>query len=138
VSARILAVDDVSHNLELITYLLRAAGHEVYGAASGEDALGLALRHRPDLVVLDLQLPDLDGYAVLRRLRAMSELPSVRVIAVTAYAMLGDRDAALAAGFDGYLAKPIDPARLAESIEAYLPDQVRSSAGHRAGEVGSG
>ncbi len=54
------------------------------------------------------------------------------VIAVTAYAMLGDRDAALAAGFDGYLAKPIDPARLAESIEAYLPDQVRSSAGHRA------
>jgi two-component system cell cycle response regulator len=132
-SARILAVDDVSHNLELISYLLRAAGHEVYGAVSGEQALELAQRHRPDLVVLDLQLPDMDGYDVLRRLRSSPASAGVSVIAVTAYAMVGDRDAALSAGFDGYLAKPIDPVRLAESIEVHLPRE-RRAAEYPAGE----
>lgn len=128
-SARILAVDDVLHNLELLTYLLNAAGHQVVGATTGSEALLSAADRRPDLVVLDLQLPDLDGYEVLARLRAQPDLVDVPVIAVTAYAMVGDRDAALAAGFDGYLAKPIDPVTLASAIDAYLPAELRS-AGH--------
>lgn len=125
VNARILAVDDVSHNLELMTYLLQASGHEVIGAATGIDALRLAAQHHPDLVVLDVQLPDIDGYEVLRRLRAAPATWRVPVIAVTAYAMVGDRDDALAAGFDGYLAKPIDPMTLADALDAFLPPARR-------------
>lgn len=118
--ARILAVDDTPHNLDLITYLLTAAGHEVIGSETGEDALGLAREHRPDLVVLDVQLPGMDGYAVLERLRADPEMAHTLVVAVTAYAMVGDRAHALSAGFDGYLAKPIDPLTFADTISAYL------------------
>ena len=135
-SARILAVDDVLHNLDLMTYLLQAAGHQVVGATTGSEALLLAADRRPDLVVLDLQLPDLDGYEVLAQLRAQPDLADIPVIAVTAYAMVGDRDAALAAGFDGYLAKPIDPLTLARAINAYLPFELRTgddSTGARAG-----
>lgn len=117
---RILAVDDTPHNLDLITYLLTAAGHEVIGSQSGEDALLLAREHRPDLVVLDVQLPGMDGYEVLDELRADPDLPDTLVIAVTAYAMVGDRAHALSAGFDGYLAKPIDPLTFADTISAYL------------------
>src|SRR5207245_306429 len=107
-TARILAVDDVSHNLELMTYLLQASGHDVLAAASGHEAVRVAKQSHPDLVVLDVQLPDISGYRVLEELRADPELADVPVIAVTAYAMVGDRDHALAAGFDGYLSKPID------------------------------
>lgn len=126
-SARILAVDDVLHNLELLTYLLQAAGHQVVGATTGSEALLLAADRRPDLVVLDLQLPDLDGYEVLAQLRAHPDLADIPVIAVTAYAMVGDRDAALAAGFDGYLSKPIDPMTLTGAIDTYLPRDLRSN-----------
>ena len=132
--ARILAVDDVSHNLDLMTYLLQASGHEVIGASDGGEALRLAHHHRPDLIVLDVQLPDLDGYEVLSRLRADPELARVPVVAVTAYAMVGDRDEALAAGFDGYLAKPIDPTTLVDTLDAYLPPKQR---GHTAEPAGS-
>ncbi|HEV7194038.1 MAG TPA: response regulator [Jatrophihabitantaceae bacterium] len=140
-SARILAVDDVLHNLELMTYLLHAAGHQVVGATTGSEALLIAADRRPDLVVLDLQLPDMDGYEVLARLREQPQLEQVPVIAVTAYAMVGDRDAALAAGFDGYLAKPIDPVTLSAAIDAYLPVELReggqvSGAGAAAGGRG--
>jgi CheY-like chemotaxis protein len=125
VSARILAVDDVSHNLDLMTYLLQACGHEVVGASTGAQALRLAGERRPDLIVLDVQLADMDGYEVLERLRADPDLAGVPVIAVTAYAMVGDRDHALATGFDGYLAKPIDPTSLADAVAAFLPEDRR-------------
>lgn len=134
-SSRILAVDDVSHNLELMTYLLHASGYEVIAAETGTDALRLAGEHQPDLVVLDVQLPDIDGYEVLRRLRADPVCAHMPIIAVTAYAMVGDRDAALAAGFDGYLAKPIDPMTLAEALDAYLPPERR---GHQPRIAGKG
>lgn len=124
-SGRILAVDDVAHNLELMTYLLAAYGFDVAAASTGTEALDAALAEPPDLVVLDLQLPDLDGYEVLTRMRREPRLAGIPVLAVTAFAMLGDRDAALAAGFDGYLAKPIDPATLADTINAHLPAERR-------------
>ncbi|HLY32920.1 MAG TPA: response regulator [Jatrophihabitantaceae bacterium] len=124
-AARILAVDDVSHNLDLMTYLLEASGHEVIGAATGMEAVARAQECHPDLVVLDIQLPDISGYRVLEELRADPDLADVPVIAVTAYAMVGDRDLALAAGFDDYLSKPIDPLTLVEALETHLPEERR-------------
>ena len=124
-AARILAVEDTPHNLDLMTYLLEASGHIVLNATTGAAGLAVARSERPDLLVLDVQLPDLDGYAVLAELRSDPVLSAVPVVAVTAFAMVGDRDHALAAGFNGYLAKPIDPVTFVASIEAHLPKALR-------------
>lgn len=126
--ARILMVEDTPHNLELMTYLLEASGHTVIPAMTGERGLELARLERPDLIVLDVQLPDIDGYQVLARLRADKDVAVPPVVAVTAYAMVGDRDTALAAGFDGYLSKPIDPVSFARDIGARLPASLRGHA----------
>ena len=132
--ARILAVDDTPHNLDLITYLLTAAGHEVIGADSGEAALDMARTHQPDLIVLDVQLPGMDGYAVLDAIRKDPVLAPTRVIAVTAYAMVGDRAYAMSAGFDGYLAKPIDPQTFTDTIATHLEEPAGAPAGPGSGE----
>jgi two-component system, cell cycle response regulator DivK len=118
--ASILVVEDYPDNLALMTYLLTAAGHDVRGAISGRQTLATAREDLPDIVVLDIQLPDMDGYQVLGELRADPRTASIPVVAVTAYAMVGDRDDALAAGFDGYLPKPITPRTFARTIESYL------------------
>jgi two-component system cell cycle response regulator len=123
--ARILAVDDNPYNLELMTYLLVASGHTVIPAITGSSGFDLVRAQRPDLVVLDIQLPDTDGYAVLARLRSDPDLAGLRVVAVTAYAMVGERDRALLAGFDGYLSKPIEPTSFARTIDTYLPKALR-------------
>jgi CheY-like chemotaxis protein len=123
--ARILAVEDNPHNLDLMTYLLEASGHTVLPAITGENGIAVACAERPDLVVLDIQLPDIDGYHVLARLRADPELAGLRVVAVTAYAMVGERDLAIAAGFDGYLSKPIEPSSFVRTIDSYLPKALR-------------
>jgi CheY-like chemotaxis protein len=123
--ARILAVEDNAHNLELMTYLLQASGHSVIPAETGECGVTLARSARPDLVVLDIQLPDMDGYAVLTRLRADPDLAGLAIVAVTAYAMVGERDHAIAAGFDGYLSKPIVPSSFVQTIDTYLPESLR-------------
>jgi two-component system cell cycle response regulator len=126
--ARILVIEDVPHNLALITYLLSAYGHEVITSETAEDALTLATEHRPDLVISDLYLPGMDGYAFLAALRKQSLLAATPVIAVTAFAMVGDRDRVLAAGFDGYLTKPIDPQAFQASIAELLPRHLRGVA----------
>jgi CheY-like chemotaxis protein len=118
--AHILVVEDYPDNLALMTYLLSAAGHDVRGAVTGRQTVTTAREELPDIVVLDIQLPDMDGYQVLAELRADPSTASVPVVAVTAYAMVGDRDDALAAGFDGYLPKPITPRTFAQTIESYL------------------
>jgi CheY-like chemotaxis protein len=125
--ARILAVEDTPHNLELMTYLLEAHGHSVVPATTAAEALEQARANRPDLIILDVQLPDADGYEVLARVRADKDLRDIPAVAVTAYAMLGDRDQALAAGFDGYLTKPIEPTTFALSIDLYLPIELRGA-----------
>jgi two-component system cell cycle response regulator len=127
-SAQILVVDDTADNLTLMVYLLRAAGHETLAAATGEQALAQSAANLPDLIMLDVQLPDIDGYTVLARMREDERLAKVPVIAVTAYAMVGDRDHALAAGFDGYLAKPIDPYTFAAAVDVHLPAALRGCA----------
>lgn len=118
--ANIMVVEDYPDNLVLMTYILSAAGHEVRGAETGGRAIDLAREDRPDLVILDIQLPDMDGHQVLTALRADEAMNRVPIVAVTAYAMVGDRDDLLAAGFDGYLPKPIAPRTLAQTIESYL------------------
>jgi CheY-like chemotaxis protein len=118
--AWILAVEDTPHNLELLTYLLAAHGHEVDPATTGAAALACARERRPDLVLLDVHLPDADGFQVLDALREQVGLADVPIVAVTAYAMLGDHEDAVARGFDDYLTKPLDPHTFAATVDRLL------------------
>lgn len=120
--ARVLVVEDTPHSLELMTHLLRAHGHTVVPATTGEQAVELAEAQPPDLVVMDLRLPGIDGYQALSELRARPRLSRTPVIAVTSF---GDREQALGAGFAGYLAKPISPGTFAADIDARLPAHLR-------------
>ena len=119
--ARILIVEDNPANLELMTYLLQAFGHTVLTAETGLDGLEMTRREHPDLVVCDVQLPDVDGCEIARRLRSDPVSRAIPLVAVTALAMVGDRGRILAAGFNGYLPKPIDPETFVRQIEAFLP-----------------
>jgi CheY-like chemotaxis protein len=120
VAARILVIEDNPANMELMTYLLRAYKYEPMAAADGEAGLALARQTPPEVIVCDLQLPKLDGYEVLRRLRVEPRTKAIPVVAVTAYAMVGDRERVMAAGFDGYIAKPIEPETFVAQIERFL------------------
>ena len=123
--ARILVVEDTPDSLDLVTYLLEASGHTVIAAPTGELGVELAVAHRPDLVLLDIHLPDIDGYEVLSQLRANPDLARLVVVAVTADVMFADRESALSSGFDGFLSKPIDPASFAAKVDGYLPASLR-------------
>lgn len=116
----ILVIEDNADNRELMTYVLGAFGHEVTTAEDGEQALDLLETTRFDLVVCDVHLPRVDGYEVVERVKAREELAGMPVIAVTALAMVGDRDRLLAAGFDAYIAKPIDPQDFVREIERIM------------------
>jgi CheY-like chemotaxis protein len=124
-AARILLIEDNADNLELMTYLLVAGGYEVKAAQDGLDGLALARSERPDLIICDVQLPRLDGYGVARALADDPNLNRIPLIAVTALAMVGDRERVLAAGFDGYLTKPITPETFVQQIDAHLPSELR-------------
>jgi two-component system cell cycle response regulator len=125
-SARILIIEDNPANLELMRYLLHAFGHEVVAAMDGGLGIATAERAAPDLVICDVQLPDMGGPDVVQRLKGNPRLDRIPVIAVTALAMTGDREKLLAAGFDGYLSKPIDPTGFVGEVEAFLPEPLRS------------
>ena len=114
----ILVVDDKSVSRELIRELLEASGHVVQEAVNGADALDLIRRQAPDLVFLDLQMPVQDGFSVIRELRNDRRFPKLPVVAVTASAMIGDRERAIAAGFDSYIAKPINLDEVELQVEA--------------------
>jgi two-component system cell cycle response regulator len=124
--ARVLVIDDDPVNADLVSYLLRAFGHEATIALGGEDALREAALRVPDLVLCDIQMPTVDGYEVLRRMRADSRLDDTQIVGVTALAMVGDREKVLAAGFDGYLEKPITPETFVGEVEKYLPAPSRN------------
>jgi two-component system cell cycle response regulator len=119
--ARILVIEDNPANLELMSYLLKAFGHEVLTAMDGETGLEIARREGPDLIVCDIQIPRLNGLEVARRLKSHPSLIKIPLVAVTAFAMVGDRDKVLSAGFDGYIAKPIIPDKFVPQVEAFLP-----------------
>jgi two-component system cell cycle response regulator DivK len=117
---RILVVEDNPLNLKLVRDVLQFAGYDVIEAQSGEEGLRVAQENCPDLVLMDLQLPGIDGTETLRRLRAGSLGRDVPVVAVTAFAMAEDRERASLAGFDGYVEKPISVRELPGQIEAFL------------------
>jgi two-component system cell cycle response regulator DivK len=104
----VLIVDDNEKNLELVRDLLQVTGYRTLEAGNAADCIVLAAKHRPDLILMDVHLPDDDGVAALGRLRAMPGVSLTTVVALTAFAMRGDRERLLAAGFDGYLSKPIE------------------------------
>ena len=126
---RVLVVDDNLTNLKLIEYLLQARGYEVSTAFDADSALSAVRTQRPALVLMDLQLPGMDGLELTRRLKADPETKHISIIAVTAYAMKGDEQRALAAGCDGYIAKPIDTRALPQLVEKHL-----HAAAHRGAE----
>jgi two-component system cell cycle response regulator DivK len=117
---KILLVDDNAVSRELLRYVLKPLGLEIVEAASGLEALERIAEERPDVVLLDLDMPGLDGYGVLQEVRRQPEWAGLRVVAVTAYAMRSDRDKALSAGFDGYLTKPINAVQVREYVEDLL------------------
>jgi two-component system, cell cycle response regulator DivK len=117
---RILVVEDNPLNRKLVRDVLQVAGYHVIEAQSGEDGLRAAQKDQPDLVLMDLQLPGIDGTETLRRLRQGTLRPDVPVVAVTAFAMAEDRERASRAGFDGYVEKPISVRALPGQIEAFL------------------
>ena len=117
---RILVVEDNERNLKLIRDVLQFAGYEVVEASSGEQGVALAQDCEPDLVLMDLQLPQMDGMEALRLLRTSPRTRDVPVVAVTAFAMREDRERAFGAGFDGYLEKPISIRALPEQVRGFL------------------
>ena len=114
----VLVIEDNEQNLYLTRFLLEARGHRVSEARTGLEGVAAARKQVPDIILLDIQLPGMDGYAVARILRADPALDAVPIVAVTSYAMNGDRARALASGCDGYIEKPINPDSFAAQVEA--------------------
>lgn len=117
---RVLIIEDNQANLELMCYLLEASGHATLVARDGSEGLEVASRETPDLIICDLQMPKMDGFQVVRRLKDDPGMRHIPLVAVTAFAMVGDRDKVLAAGFDGYLSKPIVPETFVKEMETFL------------------
>lgn len=119
--AKILIIEDNPENMQLIVYLLVAFGHITLEAGDGQAGLDLLTHEMPHLILCDIQMPVIDGYEVLKRLKLDPKLSAIPVVAITSYAMVGDQDKILAYGFDGYLSKPINPETFIKDIEKFLP-----------------
>ncbi len=119
--AKVLYIEDNEANMYLVSYILTARGHQMLQAWDGAEGVMRARAARPDLILLDIQLPGMDGYETTRRLRAEPELAGIPIVALTSYAMAGDRGKALAAGCAGYIEKPINPDTFVAQIEQFLP-----------------
>jgi CheY-like chemotaxis protein len=117
---KVLVAEDNPINRELLRELLENRGYSVIEACNGQEALDMVEQSRPDVLLLDIGMPVLDGFAVMRKIRENPSLATLPVLAVTAYAMQGDRDNVLNAGFDGYLSKPINARDLANEVERLL------------------
>jgi CheY-like chemotaxis protein len=118
--AKILLIEDNAQNLYLTRFLLERRGHEILQAETGPLGLKLAAEARPDLILLDVQLPGMDGHAVARALKDDPRLRAIPIVAVTSYAMAGDREKCLAAGAEGYVEKPINPDTFVAEVERFL------------------
>jgi two-component system cell cycle response regulator DivK len=116
---RVLIVEDNEKNMKLVRDILQAVGYSPLEASTGEQALAVAAESAPALVLMDIQLPDLDGAEALQRLRSDERTAGIPVLALTAQAMQGDRERFLAAGFDGYLSKPVDIDELIATVRRY-------------------
>jgi two-component system, cell cycle response regulator DivK len=121
----ILLIEDNEQNRYLATFLLEQHGYRVHSAADGARGIEMAQALRPDMILLDIQLPTMDGYAVAGALRDIEELKRTPIVAVTSYAMVGDREKSLAAGCTGYIEKPINPETFVSEIERFFEARVQ-------------
>ncbi len=119
--AKILIIEDNEENLYMETFLLEKHGYEVVGVMDGREGLEAAGRIKPALIVLDIQLPSMDGYEIARRLKGQPDTRDIPIVAVTSYAMPKDRAEIIASGCEGYMEKPIDPDTFVSELERYLP-----------------
>jgi two-component system, cell cycle response regulator DivK len=122
---RVLVVEDNDKNMKLFRDVLAATGYRTLEATTGREAIDLASEHAPDLVLMDIQLPDLDGTQALQRLRADARTAAIPVVALTAQAMQGDRERFLSAGFDGYVSKPVNVHDLIETVRRHCEGRNR-------------
>jgi len=128
-TTKILYIEDNDQNFYLVNYILVAKGYTVQRGHDGREGIDLATKSRPDLILLDIQLPIMDGYETARELRKIPDVSETPIIALTSYAMAGDREKALAAGCTGYIEKPINPKTFTEQIQEYLPADTRKGDG---------
>jgi two-component system, cell cycle response regulator DivK len=119
---RILVVEDTEDNRQIVRDLLSSVGYELIEAVDGAEGVAMAQSQHPDLILMDIQLPGMDGYEATRQIRAVPELAGVPIIAVTSYALSGDEAKTRAAGCDGYVAKPFSPRHLLAKIREFLPE----------------
>jgi len=120
-SQRILVIEDQEDNRAILRDLLTSVGYEILEAVNGEEGVRMAEAHRPDLILMDIQLPVIDGYEATRRIKAQGSLRAIPIIAVTSYALSGDEQKARLAGCDAYVTKPFSPYQLLSVIRSHLP-----------------
>ncbi len=120
---RILVVDDNEDSRELVKKILKKHDYEIIEAVDGEEAIAKAIAYRPDLILMDISIPKIDGYEATRRLKERADFKDIPIIAFTAHAMRGDQEKALQAGCDGYISKPINVRELPNQIKIYLKDK---------------
>jgi len=120
-SKLILVIEDQEDNRRIMRDLFTSAGYEVIEAINGEEGVTSAETHRPDLILMDIQLPGIDGYETTRRIKANPDLSAITIIAVTSYALSGDDAKAFEAGCDAYVAKPFSPRELLAKVREFLP-----------------
>ncbi len=123
---KILVVEDNEKSMYLISFILKKNSYEIIEATSGEQCVELAIKEKPDLILMDIQLPGIDGLEATKRLWASKVNSEIPIIALTSYAMAGDKDKAFAAGCTGYIEKPINPDTVLSQIEKYLEKQAVS------------
>jgi two-component system, cell cycle response regulator DivK len=116
----ILIIEDTEDNRQILRDLLTAAGYELLEATDGEEGIAMATQHRPDLILMDIQLPQLDGYEATRRIKGDPALKHIPIVAVTSYALSGDEEKTRAAGCDGYIAKPFSPRQLLGKVRELI------------------
>src|ERR1700753_2929468 len=121
-SRRILVIEDTEDNRQIIRDLLPSFDYELIEAVNAAEGVAMAQTHRPDLILMDIQLPVIDGYEATRRIRAIPELAQVPIVAVTSYALSGDGAKTREAGCDGYVAKPFSPRQLLAKVREFLPE----------------
>ena len=126
---KLLIVEDNQDNRELAIKVLKNKGYEIIEAVDGEEAIEMAISEKPDLILLDISLPKLDGYEVAKRLKSMEEFQEIPIVAFTAHAMKGDREKVIAGGFEGYISKPINVREFPDQIRLYLRGKRESVLG---------
>jgi len=119
-----LIIEDNEQNMYMLTFLLEKNGYQVYQAFNGRDGMNAAIKHLPDIILLDIQLPEMDGYEIARKLRQRNDLDHVPIVAVTSHAMVGDREKVMASGATGYIEKPIDPDNFVQQMESYFSEEL--------------